>query len=93
MFASTLFMRAVDPVIPPIAAEFGIDVNTAALLSTAYTLPYALVQPVLGMAGDHFGKTRLMNVALLIVALAALASAINRGLERNPFSLSHIRHV
>jgi predicted MFS family arabinose efflux permease len=76
VFASTLFTRAVDPVIPPLAADFGIDVKTAALLSTAYTFPYALVQPVLGVAGDHFGKTRLMNVCLLIVSLAALASAV-----------------
>jgi predicted MFS family arabinose efflux permease len=76
IFASTIFTRAVDPVIPPLAADFGVDVKTAALLSTAYTLPYALVQPVLGTFGDFFGKTRLMNVCLLIVALAALASAL-----------------
>jgi predicted MFS family arabinose efflux permease len=76
VFASTLFTRAVDPVIPQIAADFAIDVKTAALLSTAYTFPYALVQPVLGTLADFFGKTRLMNVSLLIVALAALVCAV-----------------
>jgi predicted MFS family arabinose efflux permease len=76
VFASTVFTRAVDPVIPPIAADLGVDLNTAALLSTAFTLPYALVQPVLGTLADFFGKTRLMNVCLLMVALAALVCAL-----------------
>jgi predicted MFS family arabinose efflux permease len=46
------------------------------LLSTAFTFPYALVQPVLGMIADFFGKTRLMNASLVIVAVTALLSAI-----------------
>jgi predicted MFS family arabinose efflux permease len=71
-----LFTRAVDPVIPQIALDFAIDVKTAALLSTAYTFPYALVQPVLGTLGDFFGKTRLMNAALFIVAIAALICSV-----------------
>ncbi len=75
VFASTIFNRAVDPLIPRIATDLAIDVNTVALLSSAFTFPYALVQPVLGAFGDHFGKTRLMNICLLVVALAALVSA------------------
>jgi DHA1 family inner membrane transport protein len=76
VFASTLFTRAVEPVIPQIATDFAIELATAALLSSAYTFPYALVQPVLGTIGDIFGKTRLMNVALLVVSLAALACSV-----------------
>jgi predicted MFS family arabinose efflux permease len=76
VFAQTLFTRAVDPVIPMIAADLHVDVTTAALLSTAFTLPYALVQPALGVTGDFFGKTRLMNLCVLVVALAALVSAL-----------------
>jgi DHA1 family inner membrane transport protein len=76
VFASTLFTRAVDPVIPKIAAELAIDAKTAALLSTAYTFPYALVQPLLGALSDTLGKTRVMNVSLLIIAVAALISSL-----------------
>jgi MFS transporter, DHA1 family, inner membrane transport protein len=76
VFAQTLFTRAVDPVIPMIAADLAIDVKTAALLSSAYAFPYALVQPALGVAGDFFGKTRLMNLCLLVVALSALVCAV-----------------
>ena len=76
VFASTLFTRAVDPIIPQIAADLLVDLNTAALLSTAYTLPYALVQPVLGTIADFFGKTRLMNVSLFVVGLTAIVCAL-----------------
>jgi DHA1 family inner membrane transport protein len=76
VFASTLFTRAVDPVIPQIAVDLVIDAKTAALLSTAYTFPYALVQPLLGALSDTIGKTRVMNAALLIVAVASLISSV-----------------
>ena len=76
VFAQTMFTRAVDPVIPMIAADLAIDVKTAALLSTAFAFPYALIQPVLGVTGDFFGKTRLMNACVLVMALAALVCAV-----------------
>ena len=76
VFASTLFTRAVDPVIPQIAHDIGVDVKTAALLSTAYTFPYAIVQPALGTIGDFFGKTRLMNVSLAIVVTSTLICSV-----------------
>ena len=75
IFASTLFSRAVDPVIPKIAADLSIDVKTAALLSTAFTFPYALMQPALGTIGDFFGKTRLMNISLAAVVTTTLVCA------------------
>ncbi len=75
VFASTLFTRAVDPVIPKIANDLGIAVSTAALLSTAFTFPYALMQPVLGTIGDFFGKTRLMNLSLAVVVVSTLICA------------------
>src|SRR5437667_73475 len=75
-FAQTLFTRAVDPVIPMIAGDLAIDVKTAALLSSAYTFPYALVQPALGVTGDFFGKTRLMILCLLVIAVSALICAV-----------------
>ena len=82
VFASTLFSRAVDPVVPKIAHDLGIDIKTAALLSTAFTFPYAFVQPVLGTIADFFGKTRLMNISLAIVGSATLVGAM-----ANDFSL------
>ena len=59
-----------------IAADLAIDVKTAALLSTAFAFPYALIQPVLGVTGDFFGKTRLMNACVLVMSLAAIVCAV-----------------
>jgi predicted MFS family arabinose efflux permease len=59
-----------------IAVDLGIDVKTAALLSSAFAFPYALIQPVLGVTGDFFGKTKLMNVCVLVMSLAALVCVV-----------------
>jgi predicted MFS family arabinose efflux permease len=75
IFATSLFLRTVDPVIPQIAEDFSIDIATAAMLSTAFALPYALVQPVLGAMADMLGKTRLITVCLLVLVIAALMGA------------------
>lgn len=76
IFASSLFIRAVDPVIPQIAQDLTLDTGTVALLSTAFALPYALVQPVLGALADSLGKARLMTAALAISAVAGLIGAL-----------------
>ncbi len=75
VFASTLFTRAVDPVVPMIARDLNIEVTTAALLSTAFTFPYAFAQPLLGTIADFFGKTRLMSLSLIIVVMTTLVCA------------------
>lgn len=72
VFASSLFMRSTDPVIPQIAVGLNVEPATAALLSTAFALPYALVQPLLGGLADMFSKSRLMLLCLFILASASL---------------------
>jgi predicted MFS family arabinose efflux permease len=74
IFASSIFIRAVDPMIPPIAADLATEPGKVALLATAFALPYALVQPLLGACADMFGKTRLMTMSLLALAVTAIAS-------------------
>jgi len=76
IFASSLFVRAVDPVTPQIANDLSVDIASAAMLSTAFALPYALVQPVLGAMADMLGKTRLITFCLLILVVAALLGAL-----------------
>src|SRR5262249_60710719 len=70
VFSSSLFFRAVDPIIPQIAADLSQPVETVALLATAFALPYALMQPVLGAMGDVLGKTRTMFACPVIVTIA-----------------------
>ncbi len=59
IFASALSVRAIDPVVPQIAADFAIPETTAALLAAAFAA-YGLAQPVLGPMADAFGKPRIM---------------------------------
>jgi predicted MFS family arabinose efflux permease len=72
VFAGALFIRSTDPVIPQIALGLNVEPATAALLSTAFTLPYALVQPLLGALADMFSKARLMLLCLFIVTAATV---------------------
>jgi predicted MFS family arabinose efflux permease len=76
VFATTLFVRSVDPLVLEIAASLGVAPATAALLPTAFALPYALMQPVLGALADSLGKARIMVVSLAIGTLATLAAAV-----------------
>jgi predicted MFS family arabinose efflux permease len=75
VFATTLFVRAVDPVIPRIADHFAMDPHTVALLATAFSLPYAIMQPVLGGLADAWGKTRLMTWSLVALVISATIGA------------------
>jgi len=81
VFATTLFMRSVDPVIPQIASGLNVEPTTAALLSTGFTLPYALVQPVLGALADMFSKTRLITICMLILGITTLACGLATNFE------------
>src|SRR5579871_755388 len=76
VFATTLFVRAVDPVIPRIADHFAMDPHTVALLATAFSLPYAIMQPVLGGLADAWGKTRLMTWSLVALVGSAAVGAV-----------------
>src|SRR3974390_2241632 len=76
IFVSSLFVRAVDPVTPQIAQELSVNIATAAMLSTAFALPYAFIQPILGAMADVFGKTRLIRVCLFVLVIAALIGAL-----------------
>jgi len=81
VFASSLFVRSTDPVIPQIALGLHVEPRTAALLSTAFTLPYALVQPLLGALADMFSKARLMQMCLATLTVATFISGVAPNFE------------
>ncbi|MGZ3409915.1 MAG: MFS transporter [Xanthobacteraceae bacterium] len=80
VFSTSLFFRAVDPIIPQIAADLNEPIASVALLATAFALPYALMQPVLGALADMLGKTRMMFACLVIVTFSTFAGAFAPGL-------------
>ncbi|WP_448205980.1 MFS transporter [Azospirillum sp. sgz302134] len=78
-FASAFSLRATDPMLTVIAADLGVGVAEAALLSSAYTLPYAAMQLILGPVGDAIGKTRLIRLSLVVLTTGVGLSALAPG--------------
>lgn len=79
-FSSALTTRALDPLLVNVAADFNTTVERTALLASAFALPYALIQPILGPIGDALGKRLVMILcaSLLVLALGfgALAPSL-----------------
>lgn len=75
-FAASLSARALDPVLPHVADDFGVSIATAAGFAAVFAFTFAIVQPVLGAAADLFGKARLMIVCLVLLGLASILGAL-----------------
>lgn len=69
-------IRLLDPLVPQIAREFGTTTAAAALLTTAYTLPYAIALPFIGGLGDAFGKVKMIKFCLAWMTITTIISAI-----------------
>ncbi|MGD9837310.1 MAG: MFS transporter [Afipia sp.] len=80
-FASALSSRAMEPVLPLVADDFGVSVATAASLSAVVALTFAIVQPLLGAAADMFGKPRLMIACLVLLGAANALGAVATSFE------------
>lgn len=78
-FAAALGTRLLDPMMPQVSAEFLTDPRTTALLATAFALPYALIQPILGPVGDALGKRRVIGWCLLALSVATMLCALAPG--------------
>jgi predicted MFS family arabinose efflux permease len=76
VFATNLAARSLDPILPEIARDFAVGIDTVALLASAFTLPYALIQPILGPVGDALGKRRIIAVAAVLTGVALVACAL-----------------
>ena len=74
-FAGSISYRSFDPLVTMVASDFDITIRQAALLVSAYGLPYAAMQPLLGPIGDAYSKARLIKLCLAITTVStALAS-------------------
>jgi MFS transporter, YNFM family, putative membrane transport protein len=78
-FASGFGLRIVDPSIPLLAAEFGTSLTVTSLVVTAFSISYALGQPILGPLGDVMGKSRMIIVCGSFAAVLVLACAAAPG--------------
>lgn len=75
-FVSAFTIRLIDPLVPAIARDFGLSVESAAMLASAYTFPYALSQPILGPLADAVGKALVIKICLAVLAVTLLVGAV-----------------
>jgi len=78
-FASSISWRAADPMLPTMAADLEVTLHTVALLSSAYSFPYAIMQIALGPAGDAFGRVPMIRLSLFVVAASLAVTALASG--------------
>jgi YNFM family putative membrane transporter len=80
-FASAASLRATDPLLPLIAAEYGVSTGAAAGAVTAFALSYGLLQILVGPLGDRFGRYRTIAAAALVSAFGSAACALAPSLD------------
>jgi len=75
-FSAALSGRALDPVLPHVAGDFGVTIATAASFASVFAFTFAAIQPLIGAAADLFGKARLMIVCLVVLGIANVVGAL-----------------
>ncbi|TCZ52919.1 MFS transporter [Roseicella aquatilis] len=75
-FTTGAGMRMLDPLLPLVAAGFGVSVAEATALVAGFVLPYGLVQLLAGPLGDRLGKVRVVTAAVLLYGAGLLASPL-----------------
>lgn len=80
-FVGSFSMRMIDPLVPAIASDLATAEANVSLLASAFAIPYALVQPVLGPVGDLVGKTRVIKICLFGVLVATALAVVATSIE------------
>jgi predicted MFS family arabinose efflux permease len=68
--------RVIDPLLHVVATDFQTTLPAAALVISAYALPYGLFQLLYGPVGDRIGKIRVVAVCLAIFSFGTFACAL-----------------
>jgi predicted MFS family arabinose efflux permease len=74
-FAAGGGMRLMDPLLPLLAADFGVGVAAIAPVVAGFSLAYGAGQLVTGPLGDRFGKVWVAAIALALYGVGLAVSA------------------
>jgi len=69
-------LRACDPLLPYLAAKYGVGLDAAAQTVTAFAIAYGVLQLAYGPIGDRYGKYRVIMLATIGCALTSMACAL-----------------
>jgi MFS transporter, YNFM family, putative membrane transport protein len=76
VLAGAASMRSLDTLLPDIAAYYGQSVGSAGAAVTAYAISYSGCQLLYGPAGDRIGPYRIITLAAILSAVAAVGCAL-----------------
>ena len=76
----TMFLVGTDlfvlsPLLPPLAADYGVSPTLAGWCVTAFSLAYMATAPLLGHVADRVGRRRVLICSLLVLGAANLLTA------------------
>jgi YNFM family putative membrane transporter len=71
-----LAMRAIEPMLPVFAEEFGVSIPAASNVITVFAVAYAVGQFIHGPLGDRYGKLRIVTLTVLLTSGAMLGCAL-----------------
>ena len=80
-FASVATMRVADPLLPQVANAFAVSAGDAAVISSAFTISYAIGQFVYGPLGDRVGKLKLIAWMTVFSAFTVSAAGLATSLQ------------
>src|SRR3990172_10693718 len=72
---SGIGLRVVEPMLPRLAADFGVSVSIVATVIAAYAVTYACSPFAYGPLGDRYGRTPVVAITSIFAALAAFGCA------------------
>lgn len=74
---SAMALRAVEPMLPAVADEFGTSVSVASIVMIAYAMAYGCGQVLHGAIGDRYGKLRVVTIAIGLSAISSFGCAFS----------------
>jgi YNFM family putative membrane transporter len=80
-FLSSSGARVVDSLLDVIARDFHVGIPLVAVVLAAFTIPYGMLQLVIGPVADRVGKARVLTWALIAYAAATAGCAFAPDLE------------
>lgn len=81
VFSATLVTRITDPLVFELSQDLNAPVARVALLASAFALPFALIQPILGPVGDAVGKRRVIAAGLSVLSVILVVSSLAPNLD------------
>ncbi|MHC1551299.1 MFS transporter [Phyllobacterium sp. K27] len=63
------------PILTPIGADLSVSPERIALFITAYSLPLAIMAPILGAVSDRYGRIAILVPSTLVFGLASIATS------------------